>query len=444
MNEKKKARPRYRRYLLLILIGIPLLLLLVLLCLLKSVLPWRNMVAATSSFEVPLSDGLKRFVKGGERDYSTLPDPLQREDGSTVETEQAFAARREEILALFQKEVYGPIPTSGFDTTFQVVEEGEALQGKAIRKQVKITVQTEKGSSDALLLLYLPKSKDPAPVILGLNFSGNHMILDDPAILPSYGIAKEEKELEEERGSKAYRWNVEECISKGRAVATICCEDFAPDSAKNYASRVVSLFDEEEFKAISAWSFGLMRGVDYLTEDSGIDTEHIAVIGHSRLGKAAVWAGANDQRIGLVISNDSGNTGASLSRENHGETVASINKVFPHWFCSNYKKYGHHEDTLPVDQNLLLATIAPRKLYVACAEDDLWADPQGAWNSLMSAQKAFALYGLETLPESKTQPEAGTPLWSNSVGYHVRSGWHEVQPEDWKYYLEYMDRYFVK
>lgn len=196
--------------------------------------------------------------------------------------------------------------------------------------------------------------------MVGLNFNGNHTVLDDPAILPSYASEKDAAVLEEERGGKAERWAIEEAVARGYGVATIWCNDFAPDDAKAYSSRVISLFDEPEFKAVGAWAFGIMRGVDYLVQDADVDAARIADIGHSRLGKAAVWAGANDERIALVISNDSGNTGASLTRENRGETLKSINALFPHWFCTKYKEYGADAASLPVDQHLLLACIAPR------------------------------------------------------------------------------------
>ena len=316
-----------------------------------SMLPWPNMVAMTSNFQMELSDPMRAYVVGGERDYSTLPEVLALQDGTGVETPEDMALRRAEVLDLFEKHVYGVLPKNGFETSFEVVEEGEALDGAALRRQVKLTVTTDKGSSDALLLMYLPNSDRPAPVVVGLNFNGNHTVLDDPAILPSYASEKDAAVLEEERGGKAERWAIEEAVARGYGVATIWCNDFAPDDAKAYSSRVISLFDEPEFKAVGAWAFGIMRGVDYLVQDADVDAARIADIGHSRLGKAAVWAGANDERIALVISNDSGNTGASLTRENRGETLKSINALFPHWFCTKYKEYGADAASLPVDQH---------------------------------------------------------------------------------------------
>ena len=405
-------------------------------------MPWQNCLAAMSNLKLKLPPFLRQFALSGERDYSTLPDPLVMADGTKITAPAQFEQRKEEILELFQTHVYGALPKAGFATNFEVVEQGDALDGKALRKQVKITVSTGKGASDALLLLYTPKQEKKAPVIVGLNFRGNHTVLHDPAIIPSYAFDTTQKDWEEKRGSAAYRWNIEDSIARGYAVATVYSADFAPDKKDTYNSRVISLFNEPEFKAVGAWAFGLLRAIDYLVTDEAIDTSHIAAVGHSRLGKAAVWAAANDTRIGLTISNDSGNTGASLSRGNHGETVYTINMAFPHWFASSYAAYGKRENDLPVDQNLLLATIAPRKLYVASAEDDLWADPQGAFNSLQSAKKAFALYGMEVLSEE--YPAAGTARFSEGLGVHVRPGWHDIQAADWKFYLDFMDEYFVK
>ena len=410
-------------------------------------MPWQNCFAIFGNLKLPLPKSLHNYALTGQRDYSTLPDPLVMADGTDVTRPEQFDTRRKEILDLFEHHVYGTFPKDGFATSFEVAESGDALNGIALRKQVKITVSTEKGSSDALMLLYIPKTASKAPVVIGMNFRGNHTVLEDAAILPSlsFHTGKNEK-WQKKRGSAAYRWNIADSVSRGYAVATICSADFAPDSKNTYNSRVISLFDEPEFKAIGAWAFGLMRGVDYLTQDAAIDGTRIAVVGHSRLGKAAVWAGANDSRIGLVISNDSGNSGASLSRGNHGETVYTINMAFPHWFSKNYAQYGKNENALPVDQNLLLASIAPRKLYVASAEKDLWSDPQGAFNSLKSAAKAYELYGCGSVlsADMETYPPTGQAYFHRFVGTHIRTGGHDITAVDWKHYLNYMDVYFKK
>ena len=410
------------------------------LCSMRRNMPWQNCLAVLGNLKISLPRFLRDYALTGARDYSTLPDPLVMADGTPAATPERFEARRKEILSLFERYVYGPLPREGFDTSFEVVEQGDALGGSALRRQVRITVTTGKGSSDAMMLLYIPKQERPAPVVMGLNFRGNPTVLEDGAILPSCGASGGKRE--EKRGSCASRWSIADCVSRGYAVATACSADFAPDRKEDYRSRVIGLFDEPEFKAVGAWAFGISRMADYLMTDPAIDGSRMAVVGHSRLGKAALWAGAGDARLGLVISNDSGNTGASLSRGNHGETVYSINKAFPHWFCSGYARYGKNENALPVDQNLLLAAIAPRRLYVASAEDDLWADPQGAFNSLKSAKAAFALYHDSVLPdEMETYPPVGEVFHCESMGVHIRRGGHDITPEDWKHYLDYMDRY---
>ena len=410
-----------------------------------TMLPARNIVAITSNFQLELPEKVLDFALSGDRDYSTLPDALTMTDGTVVTTPEQFEARRAEVLALFEENVYGFMPKDGYLTSFEVLEESSILDGTAIRKQVKITVTTGYGSSDALMLLYIPVLEEgkTAPAIIGLNFNGNHTVMPDENILPSFATDTEDGTWKEKIGTAEERWNIRNSLERGYAVATIYANDFAPDNADTYNTRVISLFHEPEFMAVGAWAFGLSRGVDYLIKDTAIDSDHIAVVGHSRLGKAATWAGANDTRIGLVISNDSGNSGASLSRSNQGETVKSINAFFTHWFCSKYSEYGKNENALPVDQNLLLAVIAPRKLYVACAEGDLWADPQGAWNSLMHATNAYALHGLDVIPYSANQPAVDQPVWTSAMGYHVRSGWHNINKVDWGHYLNFMDTYFV-
>lgn len=444
-NKPKKKRKFRWWHIPVTLVALVLVLVIALMGFMLSMLPVRNLVSATSNFQLELSDKMMDFALSGERDYSTLPDALTMADGTAVTTEEQFEARRAEILALFEEHVYGYMPKDGYLTSFEILEEHSILEGTAIRRQIKITVTTARGSSDALMLLYIPVLEEGAlaPVVIGLNFNGNHTVLNDENIIPSFATDTEDGTWTEKIGTAEERWNIRNCLERGYAVATIYANDFAPDNSKSYSSRVISLFAEPEFKAVGAWAFGLSRGVDYLIKDTDIDASRIAVVGHSRLGKAATWAGANDQRIGLVISNDSGNSGASLSRGNQGETVKSINAVFPHWFCSKYAEYGKNENALPVDQNLLLASIAPRKVYVACAQGDLWADPQGAWNSLMHATNAFSLYGLDVIPYSESQPAVDTPVWTSAMGYHVRSGWHNINSVDWGHYLNYMDTYFV-
>jgi len=391
-----------------------------------------------------------------------LPDPLVDEHGKRITTvDEWIKKRRPELFRIFETEVYGRAPRETPKLQFHVdSEDRDALGGKAIRKEVTITVATPRGQLPLHLLLYLPKADRPVPVFLGLNFHGNQATHADPAIRlatcwvinrpDSSGIVNNHA-TEASRGCEASRWQVEQIVGRGYGVATMCCGDIDPDFDDGFQNGVHSLFyragqtapEADEWGSIAAWSWGLSRALDYLATDSAVDAKRVAVWGHSRMGKAALWAAACDKRFAMAISNESGCGGAALSKRIFGETVRRINTHFPHWFCRNFHKYNDREDQLPVDQHELIALMAPRPVHVASAQDDQWADPRGEFLSAKNAEPVYALFGKKGLGVAD-MPAVNLPVLGDGLAYHIRDGGHDIKPYDWAQYLDFADAHLKR
>jgi hypothetical protein len=377
----------------------------------------------------------------------TLPDPLVTAGGQPVRDAQTWTGRRRpEILRLFETNVYGRSPARPAGMTFEMNSiDGKALGGKAVRKQVTIDFFGKKDGAKANLLLYLPAgARKAVPVFLGLNFGGNHAVNADPGILLGEVWARGAKQAarESSRGATSSRWAIDEILARGYGVATIYYCDIEPDfdGGRKHGVRANTPAAPDSWGAIAAWAWGLSRALDYLQTDKGVDAKRVAVMGHSRLGKAALWAGAQDTRFSIVISNDSGEGGAALSRRRFGETVKDLNTRFPHWFCLNYRQFNDREADLPVDMHELIALMAPRPVYVASAQDDQWADPRGEFLSAVAAGPVYRLFGKKGL-ETDRMPPVHQPIM-NTVGYHIRAGKHDVTAYDWEQFLAFADKHW--
>lgn len=366
-----------------------------------------------------------------------LPDALTTLNGQkVVNKEQWEELRRQEIIKLFEDNEYGIMPDATIKSSYRIVEESDnALGGKAIRRQVEITFSNNGQTRQMLVLLYMPKDVKKCPVFVSPNFQGNATTTADPYVIESQFSTNE-------RANQTSRWSYDHIINSGYAVATFHYFDVYPDKDNDVIESIYPLFginsnddlQENSGKAIAAWAWGCSRVQDYLLTLDNIDKERTIVMGHSRLGKAALWCGALDQRFAMVVSNDSGCSGAAISRRNYGETVQSINKSFPWWFCNKYQSYNQDVSSLPMDQHELIALIAPRAIYVASAQEDQWADPRGEFLSLQEASKVYALYGLDTL-QGYSFPAVNEHLWKGNCGYHIRTGIHDVTDFDWESYI---------
>jgi hypothetical protein len=354
----------------------------------------------------------------------TLPDPLAGR-GGTVKAPAQWPARRAEILDLFRDTVYGRRPGRPQGITFTVLEENpRAMDGAATLRRIKIESRQGPLTHAFELTLFVPNTPGRAPGFLFIN-------------------NREASHIDPTRKVKSGFWPAEQLVARGYAMAAFQYGDLAPDNKDTSRSGVMTLFPDASWGALAAWGWGASRAMDYLETDARIDAAHVALVGHSRGGKAALWAGAEDERFAMVVSNESGEGGAALSRRGYGETIERINTAFPHWFTAAYKGFNNREAELPIDQHMLLALIAPRALYVASADEDLWADPRGEFLSLAAASPVFALWGDAPIAATAMPPK-DTPLVVGRRGYHVRTGVHDLTPYDWDRFADLADNVWKK
>lgn len=374
-----------------------------------------------------------------------LPSPLDKPDGGRVGSAFEWQnCRRREVLKLLGDEVYGRMPPRPARLSFELLScRKDALGNTAVRKEYRIHAAMPGGRKHHFdLLLYLPQNT-VAPVFLGLNFKGNHTTVEETDVRET-GLLRS---APTPRGESERRWQFRELVRRGYASATVCYYDLFPDSPDGWKNSIYTLFEayddqfgaHEHYSAIGAWAWGLSRALDCLEQDPDVDGARVAVHGHSRLGKAALWAGANDQRFGLVISNDSGCAGAALYKRRFGETVADVQGNFPHWFRRSFAEYAGREHAMPFDQHFLMALMAPRPLCIASATEDLWADPKGEFLSGFHAGEVYRLFGAAGLA-AEEPPPPDTPI-TGAISYHLRTGKHDQVMADYQHYLDIADLY---
>ena len=367
----------------------------------------------------------------------TLPDLF---GGGKMTVKKWEKKRRRQILSQFESEMYGTSPGRPADMSFREMSRSDnALDGLATRKEIRISFVDGEYID---LLLYVPRvHSGPVPAFLGVNFFGNHTITSDPGVSLPDSLRYRRDYTLDARGSQAERWPLETILRRGYAVATFCCEDVAPDHPLDCEKRIKRLYPGYSWGNIAAWAWGLSRAQDYLETDPEIGP--VAVFGHSRMGKTAVWAAAKDTRFAMLVSNNSGCGGAAISRRCFGETVRRINTHYPYWFTSRFHAYNDNEDILPFDQHEVLALVAPRPVYVASASEDQWSDPRGEFLGLVNAGPAYGLYGEDIVGEAD-YPAVEQPVMKGVSGYHIRAGKHQILLYDWERYLDFADAMFSR
>lgn len=359
-----------------------------------------------------------------------LPEVLKTAVNKKVNNKLTWEkVRRPEILKLFEDNIYGQMPASYNSIKYSIVNsDAAAMNGKALLKQVLIEVFNNNRSVQINLVLFVPNNKTkPVPAFLLINNRGK-------------------ENTDAARTTKSDFWPAEILIDSGYAIAAFHVSDLAPDDKETFMNGVLQLYPtqlnaDNGMRAIGAWAWGASRVMDYFEKDADIDSKKIAVVGHSRGGKASLWAAAQDPRFSICVTNCSGNTGAALARRQFGERIKKINTSFPHWFNTNYKKFNDREDALPVDQHMLIALVAPRPVYATNASKDLWADPKGTFLSLKNAEKVYALYGLKSnLPLNP--PAINEAIIQSPIAYHNREGEHNLTAFDWVNFIKFANYHY--
>ena len=355
---------------------------------------------------------------------------------------------------------------------FEITSEGYAFDRLALRREIDIICRNRDRERVLHMLLYLPaRQQGKVPVFFGLNFGGNHTATEDPGVTFHPFVPRALRKIrrlaqydnenaswrprlldphkpEDRRGEHAGRWNFEKVLRHGFASATMNYQDIFADRYEGFEQSVMALFydledwdsPERKIGAISAWAWGISRAIDCLEAQEEVDRTKICVHGHSRLGKTSLWAGANDSRIALTISNCSGTCGSKLAHHRFGESFAWLDLWNEHWFTARFKQWVDKEHLLPFDQHFLMAAIAPRLLYIASASLDDYADPQGEYLAAKAASRAWRLFGGRGLPDTDF-PRPGN-LIGEEVGYFLRNGGHDFTSENWDALLAFSERHF--
>jgi hypothetical protein len=370
----------------------------------------------------------------------TLPDPLVRPNGRPVRDAATwFSQRRPELLQLYETQIYGRVPDRAPKVTFEVAEtDPNAMDGLAVRKLVLVHFGDQPDGPTVHLHIYLPaKATGPVPLLLHLVFFSNPPI---PGVPPP--PAPTGRPAFHEAGPIA------DFLARGYGYATFRYSEIQPDKPSTFDAGVIGLAlapgqtkpAADEWGTISAWAWGASRVLDYFEADPAVDAKRVALIGHSRLGKTVLWAGAQDSRFALVFSSCAGEMGSSLARRDFGETVDDMAANYGYQFAGNFQRYPGHWNDLPVDAHMLIALSAPRPVFISGGTQDQWADPKGEFLAEVAAGPVYRLLGRKDLGTSELPP-LDTPLLTGDLGFLYHTGGHTIDPGDWNAFLDFADHH---
>ena len=406
----------------------------------------------------------------------TLEDPLRFANGKKVRNAKDWELRRQEILEIFQSEMFGRIPDAS-PIYLEKLEEGPTLGGYATRRQIRMWFNEEHTGTKVDWLIVTPNFVEgPCPTIMLYNYQGNHTILPDPEIAVNTAWQRDdatfgvENHHATEKGRGVYAgpqthrtvYPLPMILARGYAFVTACYADISPDpdhirtefptpkSQEVFARQ--GIFDmwgpvdttrKDNTTSIGAWAWVLMRGMDMIEQIPELDKDRVLLTGSSRLGKTALLAGAYDDRFAVVVTNQTGGGGVPLAKRNYGESISTEVVNFPHWFCRAYDKYAGHEDTMPFDQHLLVACIAPRPLLVEGFNQG-WFDTKGEFLSLQAASPVWKKFRGSGLPNVEWPKEYDTCAIGEYLGYVRRDLDHGIAAVDWTWMMDFADKHFGK
>jgi hypothetical protein len=420
------------------------------------------LLTVTAGISVCKSQAVQDVVAGIPVNYDesltgtySLPDPLLFLNGKKVKSAKQWEKeRRPQIVSLFEEYEYGRVPEAPMDLKFDVFDKGTpALNGKAIRKQITVYLTKDTSDHKMEILVYLPAgSQKPVPVFFNVSFSANVSVVDDPGIKTGYILGKDGKKIPAQRSGRFGRMNPEMFLSQGIGFATVCYGDIEPDFADGIKYGIRGYYLKEgqdypasdEWGAISAWSWGLSRAMDYFETDVQIDSKKIALFGISRLGKTVLWTGCRDTRFGIVIASCSGEGGAAISRRLYGETIDHMTHPTRYFyqFAGNWRDYKDDPSKSPVEANMLVSLMAPRPLLLQTGDTDKWSDPKGEFLASVAAAPVYELLGRKSLG-TDIYPPAGVPIL-NDLGYFMHAGGHGALPADYEVFIRFIKMHFFE